>query len=124
MAEVQGNNFPDFAGNSSGLLTTFGGSQEFLLRAWQPQAAKPAAKKTRAAVVECRFIEHVQRGIRHLRSYLRGYLPPVPNRLCSAELGSALSKEEVTNDDSLEKKGSHVRSCFDDYTCAGNNRRQ
>src|SRR6266478_1401454 len=27
------------------------------------------SKKTRAAV-ECRFIEHVRRGIRHLRSYL------------------------------------------------------
>src|SRR6266436_6993951 len=33
-------------GNCSGLLTTFGGSQGvFVLRAWQPQAAMPAAQK-------------------------------------------------------------------------------
>ena len=36
--------------NYSGLLTTFGGSRGFLLRALPPQAAMPAAKKTRAAV--------------------------------------------------------------------------
>src|SRR5579864_4554581 len=36
--------------NYLGLLTTFGGSQViFVLRAWQPQAAMPAAQKTRAA---------------------------------------------------------------------------
>src|SRR5579864_6192333 len=34
--------------NSSGLLTTSGGSQEVLLRDAQPQAAHPAVKKTRA----------------------------------------------------------------------------
>ncbi len=30
------------------LLTTFSVSQGFLLRAWQPAVAMPAAKKTRA----------------------------------------------------------------------------
>jgi hypothetical protein len=37
--------------NSSGLLTTCGGSQEgfCFLWAWQPQAAKPTGNKARAA---------------------------------------------------------------------------
>src|SRR6266446_8527895 len=52
--------------------------KSFLLRAWQPAAAMPAAKMTRAAV-ECRFIRrvriyparHVRRGIKYLSSYSR-----------------------------------------------------
>src|SRR6266436_2551212 len=49
-------------GNCSGLLTTFGGSQGvFVLRAWQPQAAMPAAQKDAS--------RRRRRGIKHLNSY-------------------------------------------------------
>src|SRR6266446_8488294 len=48
--------------NCSGLLTTFGGSQGvFVLRAWQPQAAMPAAQKDAS--------RRRRRGIKHLNSY-------------------------------------------------------
>ena len=61
--------------STSGHLTACGSSLEFFLRwAWQPQAAMPTAEKTvRAAAVECRFIEHVRRGVKkreNLNSYV------------------------------------------------------
>ena len=37
----------------------YGSSRFLLLRAWQPQAAMPAAKNLLRTTVECRFIDHV-----------------------------------------------------------------
>jgi ribosomal protein S11 len=51
--------------NYSELLTTFGGSQAFfVLRAWQPAAAMPAAQKDAS--------RRRRRGIKHLKSYAKG----------------------------------------------------